>query len=273
MTGRRISSRSKWATLLLLATLFVSACGSSSTSAQSSAPQRDRVSARQEYSTSASARDIAGSIIYQQRERRYRIHLPPTYVSGTPMSLVLAFHGGRGTPLRMAELTAFNNLADTAGFIVVYPEGYEQSWADGRNTTQAAQAGIDDVGFISALIDTLISNFSVDSARVYAAGISNGGNFVQRLGCELADKVVAIGVVAATSATDTALHCNPARPAPMTLMIGTEDTFFGVSETKNPDTLSADAAVAKRAALNGCAAKPSTTTLANIARDGTRVIS
>jgi polyhydroxybutyrate depolymerase len=172
----------------------------------------------------------------------------------------------------MAELTAFNNLADTAGFIVVYPEGYERSWADGRNTTQAAQAGIDDVGFISALIDTLISNFSVDSARVYAAGISNGGNFVQRLGCELADKVVAIGVVAATSATDTALHCNPARPAPMTLMIGTEDTFFGVSETKNPDTLSADAAVAKRAALNGCAAKPSTTTLANIARDGTRVI-
>jgi polyhydroxybutyrate depolymerase len=101
--------------------------------------------------------------------------------------------------------------SDTAGFLVVYPHGTDNSWNSGPyccgNNTN------DDVGLMRALIDTLAVHYSVDRDRVYAVGCSNGAMMANRLGAEAADVFAAVAGVAgplALSATDSEL--SPARP-------------------------------------------------------------
>jgi polyhydroxybutyrate depolymerase len=217
---------------------------------------------------------IEASLIHQSISRTYIVHLPKGFRQGTSYPLVLVFHGGKGTPSGMQSLTNFNPVADREGFIVVYPAGYEQSWADSRLETPAGRKGIDDVGFISKLIAKLVQDYGVDSKRIYATGISNGGNFSQRLGCELADKVTAIGVVAAGMPTNLANTCNPSRPVPMLLMFGESDPIYPLQggNTKVGSVLSVNDAVMKRVALNQCSARPKVAWLPDTApRDGTRI--
>lgn len=206
-----------------------------------------------------SGTDIEASLTHQDITRTYVIHLPQGFRQGTRYPLVLAFHGGRGTPSGMQSLTQFNQVADHGeGFIVVYPAGYLKTWADSRNETPAGKKGIDDVGFTSKLIDKLVQDYAVDPKRVYATGISNGGNFSQRLACELADKIAAIGVVAAGMPTNLAGTCNPSRPVPMLLIFGDSDPIypFEGGSTKLGSVLSVDDTIAKRVALNQCSTPP-----------------
>ena len=91
------------------------------------------------------------------------------------MPLLLALHGRLGDGKGMATLTHLSQVADQYGFIVVYPDGYQRGWADGRGATTADQAGVDDVAFLSTLIATLSGEYAIDARRIYATGISNGG--------------------------------------------------------------------------------------------------
>ena len=109
----------------------------------------------------------------------------------------------------MDRLTHLNNSADKHHFLVVYPDGYRSSWADGRGPSPAEAAGVDDVRFISELIDKLRGEFPIDVNRIYATGISNGGFMSDRLACELSAKIAGIGVVAATMGEKLADKCKP----------------------------------------------------------------
>jgi polyhydroxybutyrate depolymerase len=222
----------------------------------------------------SSTSDIEASLTHQNITRTYLVHLPKGFRRGTSYPLVLVFHGGQGTPNGMKSLTNFNQVADREGFIVVYPAGYAKFWADSRNEIPAAKKGIDDVGFISKLIDRLVQDYAVDPKRVYATGISNGGSFSQRLGCELADKVTAIGVVAAGMPTNLANTCKPSRPVPMILIFGESDPIypFQGGSTKLGSVLSVNDAIAKRVALNRCLTRPQVVWLPDTAPlDGTRI--
>ena len=88
-----------------------------------------------------SAEPIAVS--HQGRARRYLLYVPAAPTG----ALVLAFHGGGQTAPQQEETSGFDALADREHFIVAYPEAMDRSWADGRNTTIAEKAGVDDVGF------------------------------------------------------------------------------------------------------------------------------
>src|SRR5919199_4210477 len=112
------------------------------------------------------------------------VHLP-NEDSETPMPVVLVFHGGGGTAKGMQRISHFDGVADLGHFIAVYPEGYRRSWADGRGKTPADRAGVDDVGFINALLEQLEQQYRIDRRRIFATGLSNGAFFSQRLGCEL----------------------------------------------------------------------------------------
>jgi polyhydroxybutyrate depolymerase len=112
----------------------------------------------------------------------------------------MALHGGTGTALSTINFTQMDRVADTAGFLAVFPQGYAPSgrgfsWADCR-FGKADSMGIDDVGFIDALIDTLDNRFAVDLNRIYVTGISNGGFMTQRLGWELSDLLAGIAPAA-----------------------------------------------------------------------------
>ncbi len=173
------------------------------------------------------AGDSSGSILYGGLERTYRIHIPSGHDRTKPAPLVLLFHGGGGTGQGMENLTlgGFNRLADREGFIVVYPDGIEKHWNDGRGLQnyRAHRENIDDVGFISALIDDLKERWNIDLTRIYAAGISNGGQFSQRLACEHSHRISAIGVVATQLPEHFFSTCAPKRPVSVLMMPGTED--------------------------------------------------
>jgi polyhydroxybutyrate depolymerase len=148
------------------------------------------------------------------------LHVPSSYNSKKPIPLVFAFHGIGGNGKAMKEQTGFNNIAEQAGFIVVYPDAINKHW-DARRGGQPETTN--DVGFISALIDDLGKNYTIDRSRIYATGFSNGGMFTHRLACELSDKIAAVAIVSATMPENLSRNCKPAKPISVLLMHGTND--------------------------------------------------
>lgn len=176
----------------------------------------------------AGAADLRGTLVHDGLERSYLLHVPTTLDASRPVPLVLVLHGGGGTGARMVQLTGggFNTLAERDGFLVAYPDGIEKHWNDGRAgvTWRAHLGGVDDVGFIAALIERLTRDWPVDARRVYVTGASNGGMMAVRLGCELADTIAAIAPVIAAMPAALAPHCAPAAAALSVLfMIGVQD--------------------------------------------------
>ncbi len=192
-------------------------------------------------------------------KRTYRIHAPPSYDGTKPVPLLLVFHGLGGSGREMEVATGFNELSDRRGFLVVYPDGYEASWADGSGATPAGRVGVDDVGFVSALIYKLGNELRIDLNRVYATGYSNGGMFVQRLACELSQKITAVASVAGTMAGKLSTSCNPGRAVSVMHIHGTEDSIVpwqggevrgvGISGWR---ILSVPTTMSKWSDINGC---------------------
>jgi polyhydroxybutyrate depolymerase len=231
--------------------------------------------------------NFTASIMHNGLKRSYLIHLPPDDKS-RPMSLVIALHGGGGTGSRMEKLTqgGFNALSDREGFIVVYPDGLEKHWNDGRSVKEAGwrahKENVDDVGFISALIEHLVKEQNVDPKRVYITGVSNGALMASKLACEKTEKITAIALVAGTIAENFAPACSPSRPIPILMMHGTEDSFVlwegGEIAEKLPRgrrfgrTLSVPETVKFWAANNECPSLPIITQEPDKdPKDGTRV--
>lgn len=229
--------------------------------------------ATQTATASASARDYDASLLSGGLTRAYHVHLPPAISAGRPLPLLLSLHGRLGTGADQARLTDFDAVADANGFIVVYPDGYERSWADGRGTTPADKAGVNDVAFLSAALDQVMAREPVDATRVYVAGMSNGGFMTERLGCDLARRFAAIAVVAADFDQPLSQRCAPAHPLPVVLIHGSADPL--VPEAGGPidgePTLSMAATVARWASLAGCAPTPAVAPLPTVVADGTSV--
>src|SRR5260370_6462654 len=129
--------------------------------------------------------------------RTYVAHLPIAYTPGRAYPLVLAFHGRGTTASWMARRTHLNSVADEHHFLVVYPDGYQEQWGDGRGITPSERDGVDDGAFIATLIETLRTQLPIDARRIYATGISNGCVFTFRPGCLPADKIASVAPVSA----------------------------------------------------------------------------
>lgn len=165
-------------------------------------------------------------LVFDGMERSYYLHLPPDYQTARKFPVVLVLHGGgRADGNELAKYTSFDEMADREGFIAVYPNGVDAQWSDGRGETyrKADNTGMDDVGFISALIDRLVRDHNGDPARIYVTGLSNGGLMSLRLGCELSARLAAIGPAMANMPKNIIAQCAPDAPLPVLLMNGTED--------------------------------------------------
>lgn len=150
-------------------------------------------------------------------ERTFHIHFPQSYIKSLRLPLVIAMHGrgGEGESMILVTRRGFNQLADRDGFIVVYPDGIEKNWNDGRLDEEADdrahKENIDDVGFISALIDKMIKDYNVNPKRIYVTGISNGAIMSYRLACELSSKITAIAPVDGNIPYLLLHECSPSR--------------------------------------------------------------
>jgi polyhydroxybutyrate depolymerase len=137
-------------------------------------------------------------------QRSYILHLPPQYDSQKNMPLLLAFHGGGGNALQLLESCGLADKADKEGFILVAPNGtgmfprHLLTWNVGFGFGYALRNHIDDIGFVRKLIDKLEGHLRIDSKRVFATGISNGGILCHFLAGALSDKIAAIAPVAAS---------------------------------------------------------------------------
>lgn len=225
--------------------------------------------------------DYSSSIFSGGLERTYTVHLSSAYDNTRPTPLLIVLHGGGGTGQGMTKLTDFNAIADRENFIIVYPDGFENHWNDGRGVSQysAQKQNVDDVGFISALIDRLSQELNIDAKRVYVTGISNGGMMSHRLGCELSQKIAAIAPVASNISVNMASIWAPSRPVPVLIINGTEDPLvpwaggdihFG--RAKLGQVLSVADTVKFWVANNKCTSLPLVTELPDKdPSDGTRV--
>ena len=153
-------------------------------------------------------------------ERTYILYVPPKYKNNRPTPLVFNFHGLGSTAAGQLGYSEMTALADKYKFIIVAPNGVGNSWNGGLCCDPAAEEGIDDVGFVSDLIDRISEDYCINSNRIFATGISNGGFISNRLACELSDRIAAIAPVASANYT---FSCEPTRPVPVIAFNGTDD--------------------------------------------------
>lgn len=157
--------------------------------------------------------------------RRALVYIPESYDPTVPTPLVLSFHGFASNPNQQRVFSSWDAVADEHGFIVAYPQGtgFPLRWNSGP--LSFGDSPIDDVAFVSALIDDLAQSLCIDTARVYVNGLSNGGGISHRLACELSDRITAMGGVAGYYTFET---CEPTRPVPVMAFHGDRDAIVPI---------------------------------------------
>ncbi len=204
------------------------------------------------------------------------VHGPPAINDQSAVPLLLVFHGGRGGPEAIAKLTVFNELANHECFVVAYPQAVAGHWSDGRSTTRARRDDEDDVQFIKVLVSELCSRYPIDRARIYAAGMSNGGMMCHRLGLEMANTFAAIATVAGGMAEEIVPADPIASPLSVIGIYGTADPIIPweggeVKRGAGGRLLGARASTEVWARMMDCSADPVREDLPDLVNDGTRV--
>jgi polyhydroxybutyrate depolymerase len=164
-----------------------------------------------------------GELAFMNTTRTFRVHLPRSYDPASPTPLVLMFHGGGGGGLQFEQASSrMDPVADREGFVAVYPDGTGvlKTWNGGGCCGYALENGVDDVGFVGALLDHLEASLCIDRRRIFASGMSNGAILTHRLACELSQRIAAIAPVAGS---DNTAACSPRRPVPILEIHGTAD--------------------------------------------------
>jgi polyhydroxybutyrate depolymerase len=165
------------------------------------------------------------SFEFEGRMRDYFVFLPKNYNGVTKMPVVFDLHGYTLSAQQQMDYSQMNMVADTAGFIVVYPNALNTTWNSGIYDSPIAppNPNVNDVGFIDALIDTLSRHYSINLDMVYSCGFSNGGFMSFRLACELSNRIAAIASVAGVISNTIAGNCDAKHKMPVFMIHGTND--------------------------------------------------
>ncbi|MBC8296553.1 MAG: T9SS type A sorting domain-containing protein [Pelagibacterales bacterium] len=181
------------------------------------------------------------SMLHDGVTREYIVYVPAVYNGSSSVPLLFNFHGYGMSANNQMSYGNMRAVADTAGFILVYPQGTlfwgSPHWNVGSWTLGSTA---DDIGFTEAMIDTLAANYNIDLNRVYSCGYSNGGYFSFVLACQLSAEIAAIGSVGGTMSTETYNSCNPSHPTPVVTIHGTDDATVSYSggNPNNSESLS-----------------------------------
>ncbi|MAM05452.1 MAG: hypothetical protein CMD06_05790 [Flavobacteriales bacterium] len=189
-----------------------------------------------------SQQTIQDSIIHNNIHRKYLIYIPENYnLSYNAFPLLLNFHGLTGNSAVAMWHADFRSIADTANFIIVHPQGLLNSSGETHWNVGQAGTSINDIDFISSLIDSLSLKYNINSDRVYSTGMSNGAYMSYRLACELSDKIAAIAPVAGSYISYMLNNCNPIHSTPVMHIHGVADSssiYYGKPGVESiPDIL------------------------------------
>jgi polyhydroxybutyrate depolymerase len=168
------------------------------------------------------AADGERTVTIAGRQRSYRVHVPSGATGRLPVVFVL--HGGGGNGEQVDRQTGMSAAADRARFIAVFPNGSGRTslltWNAGRCCAYARREGVDDVAFLSAVLDEVLANSPADPGRVFVTGMSNGAMMAYRLACERSDRFAGIAPVAGALNVEP---CQPAKPVSVLAVHGTAD--------------------------------------------------
>ncbi|MGZ3691426.1 MAG: extracellular catalytic domain type 1 short-chain-length polyhydroxyalkanoate depolymerase [Pseudobdellovibrio sp.] len=205
-------------------------------------------------------------------DRYYMVHVPSGYSASKPVPLVVALHGGGGDMNIQAtdEYYKFISKSDSAGFIAAFPNGFSHfksgklaTWNAGKCCGDARDQKIDDVGFLKTVIEKIQKQLSIDSKRIFATGMSNGGIMAYRLACDMSETFRAIAPVAGT---DNTTECKPVKAVSILHIHAQDDDHvlfnggagkpFGGDASKVTDFNSVPNTIEKWVKMNACEAKP-----------------
>ena len=166
---------------------------------------------------------ITASITHDAIQRDYILYVPANYTGASSVPLLFNFHGYTSNANDQMWYGDFRSISDTAGFIIVHPQGT----IDGNGATHFnvgwGASSVDDVSFTGALIDSLSSEYNINLDRVYSTGMSNGGFMSFLLACELSDRIAGIASVTGSIVPFTLTTCNALHPTPVMQIHGTTD--------------------------------------------------
>lgn len=205
-----------------------------------------------------------GTLIHNGQTRSYIYYSPDQ--NNEPLPLLIAMHGYTQTAGTIMNFSEFNELADEHNFLVVYPQGIDNSWNVGFSGASTA----DDVGFIDALILKLSTDFPIDEERIYATGFSNGGFMSYRLAYELPNKIAAIAPVAGTITTQAFASWEATNAKPILHIHGTSD-FVVPYEGFGGTILGVDSFLDFWIEFNGCNDSPLVKELPDLVQEGSTV--
>ncbi|RHX91839.1 alpha/beta hydrolase [Leptospira stimsonii] len=193
-------------------------------------------------------------------ERTYWIHLPENKYSGTEkLPLVLGLHGRLGSGRNIMEDSKLNRISDREGFIVVYPDGIDRSWADGRGATPADKQKVDDVHFLEKLIDRISESHPVDKDKIFIFGHSNGGFMTQRMLIEKTKRFRA-GVSVSSQISEFILrNFEPSGNVSVAFINGTKDStvpYYGGYVRDGGEILSVEDSIDRWLQWNSCLKQP-----------------
>lgn len=220
----------------------------------------------------AFTQDYNLSLQHDGKQRTFILHSPcKTFnCTGKKIPLVFAFHGLTETGQGIKDYSAFNTVADTAGFAVIYPNGINNRWNVGFPGTVGTNE--DDLGFVNAMIDYMIANSQncdsnicaeLDTNRIYSCGMSNGGFFSYHLACQLSHRIAAIASVTGSMTVATFDSCKPLRPVPILEIHGTSDPIVPYNGGGQSGAKSIADVLAYWVNNNGCSPTASTVAVPN----------
>ncbi|WCL49744.1 alpha/beta hydrolase family esterase [Leptospira sp. GIMC2001] len=181
-------------------------------------------------------------------------------VNHNKYGLILFLHGRYGTGRQAMIQSDFNSVADKHKLIIIYPDGFDRSWADGRGGTPADRKGIDDVGFIEEIIKNSLVDYPIDESRIFISGHSNGGFMTQRMLLEKTELFRAGASVVSQLSENLLRKYRPSKPLSVLFINGTEDPlvpYYGGYVSDNGLILSAEESFDRWVQWNGCIGKGS----------------
>ncbi len=192
------------------------------------------------------------TLSHDDRERDYLVYTPANYDDMQSYTLLLALHPATTTGRDMAGMTGFDSLADADNVIIAYPSAISGRW-NSANTSD-----IDDIGFLTALLDKLLEDYAIDENNIFVLGYSNGGLMTLKLRCVLSERIKGIISYAAPLTFAISGDCPSGESVSSLVIHGTSDEVFpfsGQATVRNGQisgTFSADQTIGFLAGLNGC---------------------